>query len=83
MNKAEVIEAALESLHKVAELKANMQGGAAERLEAMAKVTAGIPWDQIATMSIGWDTVRYTEEGNEHVELLPILNVVMKEDRVM
>lgn len=83
MNNKEVFEAALKSLDKVAELKANMQGDGAQRLEAMAKVVAGIPWDQIATMSIGWDVARYTEEGGPQVELLPILNIVMKEDRVM
>lgn len=81
MNSKEVFEAGLESLEKIAELKANMQGPAAERLEAMAKVVAGIPWDQIATLSIGWDVAKYTEEEDEHVELLPVLNVKMKEQR--
>ncbi len=76
MDKKEVFEAGLDSLKKITELKANMLGGAAERLEAMAKVVAGIPWDEVSTLSIGWDAAK---DENYNVQFLPTLNVNMKD----
>jgi len=79
MNEKEVFEAGLKSLEKIAEFSASEMGAAAERLEAMAKVTADIPWDMVATLSIGWRTVEYKDGDSGGVELLPTLDVVMKE----
>jgi hypothetical protein len=70
MNEKEVLDAALEALSVVSKVAP----ASAERLEAMSSITSQLPWDNIATMSIGWEKV--TLDGDD--EIFPTLHVVMR-----
>lgn len=76
MCSSEVIEKAFDSLNKMAEVQGDMKAPSAERLEAMAKVTATVPWERVHSLKIDWETVR----ANGEDELLPRLDLVMKGD---
>jgi hypothetical protein len=78
MDQQELIDKALEVLTNVAEFKDGMKPATAQRLEAMAKVTAGVPWDKVSTLSIGWESFNNSNTGTD-LEFFPTLNVVMKE----
>jgi len=75
MNNERILEKALETLEKAASEKP----ATAQRLEALAKVISNIPWNEVATLSIGWDRGEYIVDGKDVVEFLPTLDVVMKE----
>jgi len=74
MDEKQVFERAMESLDKLAEVSADMKAHSAERLEAVAKITATLPWKDVATLSIGWEI--HAIDDSESI--FPTLNVVMK-----
>ena len=78
MNDQEIIERALETLENVHLASINEMPATVQRLLALVKVTDHLPWDEVATLSIGWEVIRDTE-GEDTTTILPTLKVVMKE----
>jgi hypothetical protein len=74
----ELIDKALEALNNATKLKANTKLASVERLGALVAVVARIPWDEVSTLSIGWESFNNSNCSTD-LEFFPTLNVVMKE----
>jgi hypothetical protein len=77
-NQLELIDKALKTLINKTKLETKQRDIATERLEALSKITAKIPWDEVATLSIGWESFNNSNCSTD-LEFFPTLHVVMKE----
>jgi len=75
MDNEQILQKALESLENLHKINTDEKPYTVQRLEAIAKVVERLPWDEVATLSIGWESI----ENEEEVTILPTLNIVMKE----
>jgi len=67
---------ALSMMESVAKIQADQEPASVARLKAMAEVVKDIPWDNVHSIEIGWESVLNVDM----LELCPKLNIVMKGD---